>query len=324
MGPVNVHLIRREPITLVDVGPLLPEAWDALEEGLRAHGLGLGDVQQVLLTHGHHDHYGQAARLAEVSGARLLGGRLDAHHFGRERRGKRLLDDMARADFDILTRFVVVMSVAAIDRYAEPLAAWDELQGGEVLEGDGWSVRVSSTPGHTPGSLTFEIPEAGVLFTGDTVLKGITPNAVVEEDRERPGQLFRSVSRYLETLGRIEEANAGSVLLTGHGEAIADPAAHFRAVERKARNRVRRLLGELAGGPRTVRELVVALFPRVRRINIFLAYSEILGFLMHLEDAGLVEKRPGTLRDRYRLAARCASGPRPEPRPGARSIARRT
>jgi hypothetical protein len=52
-----------------------------------------------------------------------------------------------------------------------------------------------------------------------------------------------------------------------------------------------------------VRDLVAAIFPRVKTLNVFLAYSEILGFLMYLEDMGRVEKRAEETRDRYRLVA---------------------
>ena len=161
------------------------------------------DVERVLLTHGHQDHFGLAARIERAGRAKLLGGRLDRGHFRGERNGRFLLDALTRAGFGGAARFTMVAMTAAVDRFAEPLSSWDELAGGEVLTGDGWSVVVRAVPGHTPGSLTFEVPEAGVLFTGDTVLRDITPNAIVDEDPERPGETFRSVSRYFESLEGI-------------------------------------------------------------------------------------------------------------------------
>lgn len=303
VGPVNVHLILRDPITLVDSGPLTEVAWEALVAGLAARGLGVADVKRILLTHGHHDHYGLAAKVADVSGAEIWGGALDRKNFRQERRPRLLLDAMARAGFGVATRFAVVAAVAAVDRFAKPLEAWDELKGGETLPGDGWSVVVRSTPGHTPGSLTFEVPEAGVLFTGDTVLKGITPNAVVDEDPLDPGQPFRSVTTYFRTLEEIGRTNAGATLLTGHGAPIPDWNAHKSALDRRYGLRVDQIVRELAKGPAGVRDLVTAIFPRVKTLNVFLAYSEILGFLMYLEDVGRVEKRAEENRDRYRLVA---------------------
>jgi glyoxylase-like metal-dependent hydrolase (beta-lactamase superfamily II) len=301
VGPVNVYLIRRDPVTLVDTGPLTDEAWEALTAGLARAGLGVRDVRRVLLTHGHQDHFGLARKIADVSGARVLGGRLDRQQFRMRRNVKLLLDSLARADFGLGTRLLMMVAVSHVDHFAAPLAAWNELTGGETLPGDGWSVVGRSTPGHTPGSVTYEIPEAGLLFTGDTVLRDITPNAIVDEDPERPGEAFRSVTRYFATLEAIERSNASSSLLTGHGRPIPDYPAHRAKVTRTYVKRIRQIESVLSGGPRTVRELVVALFPGVRAVNVFLAYSEVLGFLMYLEDEGRVDRLRGALTDRYRL-----------------------
>jgi len=298
---VNVHLVAREPVTLIDSGPLTDDAWVALTAGLAAAGLKVEDVRRVLLTHGHQDHFGLAGRVADLSGARLYGGRFDRGLFLMRRNSKLLLDSLARAGFGVGPRLLMMASVAHVDHFAAPLAAWDELSGGETLPGDGWTVAVRSTPGHTPGSLTFEIPEAGLLFTGDTVLRDITPNAIVDEDPERPGEAFRSVSRYFETLDEIGRTNATSSLLTGHGRPIPDFPAHRESVRRKYDLRVGQIEHVLAGGPKTVRAVVAALFPKVKAVNVFLAYSEVLGFLMYLEDRGRVEKFAGPLQDRYCL-----------------------
>lgn len=303
VGPVNVHVVLRDPVTLIDSGPLTDAAWEALSTGLAARGLSVSDVKRVLLTHGHHDHYGLAAKVADASGAQLWGGALDRKNFRQERNPRLLLDAMARSDFGVATRFAVVAAIAAVDHFARPLEAWDELAGGETLPGDGWSVLVRSTPGHTPGSLTFEIPEAGVLFTGDTVLKDITPNAVVDEDPLEPGRPFRSVTTYFETLEEIGRTHTGATLLTGHGAPIPDWHAHKGGLDRHYRLRVDQIVRQLAKGPATVRDLVTAIFPRVKTLNVFLAYSEILGFLMYLEDKERVERVVEETRDRYRLVA---------------------
>ncbi|MEO6326659.1 MAG: MBL fold metallo-hydrolase, partial [Thermoanaerobaculia bacterium] len=265
------------------------------------HGLEMKDVQRVLLTHAHQDHFGLAARVADASGARLLGGKGDERGFAMERNAKMLLDAMARAGFDLLSRLAVVGSIAWVDRFAEAIESWDALDGGEVLSGDGYQVRVRPAPGHTPGSLTFEVPEAGVLFTGDTVLHAITPNAVVMEDPESPGEPFRSLSRYFETLDAINETNGNATLLTGHGRSISNYAGHRSNVARRAGLRQRNIEACLGSGPKTIRELVSSIFPRVTALNVFLAFSEIAGFLMYLEDLGRVEMLRERRRDRYRL-----------------------
>jgi glyoxylase-like metal-dependent hydrolase (beta-lactamase superfamily II) len=301
VGPVNVHVIAREPITLVDTGPLTEEAWAVLRHGLGRRGLAVEDVERVLLTHGHQDHFGLAARIERAGKARLLGGRLDRGHFRVRRNGRLLLEALTRAGFGGLSRFTMVAMTAAVDHYAEPLSSWDELSGGETLPGDGYSVLVRAVPGHTPGSLTFEVPEAGVLFTGDTVLRDITPNAIVDEDPERPGETFRSVSRYFESLESIE--TGGAHMLTGHGRRIPDFAAHRAKLEGKYAFRVAQIERALAGTPKTVRALCTRIFPTVRPMDLYLAYSEVLGFLMYLEDLGRAARERGRLTERWRLVS---------------------
>jgi glyoxylase-like metal-dependent hydrolase (beta-lactamase superfamily II) len=301
VGPVNVHLIPLEPVTLVDTGPLTEEAWDALRHGLARHGLSVADVERVLLTHGHQDHFGLAARIERAGGAQLLGGRLDRGHFRGRRNARLLLEALTRAGFGAWQRLTMVAMTVAVDHYAEPLSSWDELAGGEVLPGDGWSVVVRSVPGHTPGSLTFEVPEAGVVFTGDTVLRDITPNAIVDEDPEKPGEAFRSVSRYFESLDAIDAGS--SRMLTGHGRQIPDFAAHRAKLEGKYAFRTGQIERALGGRPKTVAELCRKIFPTVRPMDLYLAYSEVLGFLMYLEDLGRAERTRGPLRDLWSLGS---------------------
>ena len=90
-------------------------------------------------------------------------------------------------------------------------------------------------------------------------------------------------------------------LLTGHGAPVRDWSAHRKTLDRRYGIRVGQIERELAKGPATVRDLVAAIFPHVKTLNVFLAYSEILGFLMYLEDTERVEKIVSETRDRYRL-----------------------
>ena len=122
VGPVNVYLVLARSRHPDRHGP-------ADGGGLgRAHRRPLGrgtegrrDVRRVLLTHGHQDHFGLARRVADLSGAALWGGRLDRQQFRMRRNSKLLLDNLARADFGLLPRLAMMLSVSHVDRFAAPL-----------------------------------------------------------------------------------------------------------------------------------------------------------------------------------------------------------
>jgi len=71
VGPVNVYLIKNEPLTLIDAGVGSHEARDALIGQLRNLKVDIADIKRVILTHSHLDHSGQAPYVKKVSGAKI-------------------------------------------------------------------------------------------------------------------------------------------------------------------------------------------------------------------------------------------------------------
>src|SRR5262245_47969661 len=65
IGPVNVYLIKEDPITLIDTGPKTREAVEALRAGLSQAGLKVTDIRRIVLTHAHEDHCGLARSLRD-------------------------------------------------------------------------------------------------------------------------------------------------------------------------------------------------------------------------------------------------------------------
>ena len=79
VGPINAYLIEDEPLTLIDSGVKTDEAEQALRAGLTALGLGFGDIERLVITHSHLDHYGLMATVAAEGGSRVFAHRLDAY-----------------------------------------------------------------------------------------------------------------------------------------------------------------------------------------------------------------------------------------------------
>lgn len=70
LGFANALLVREQGSLLVDTGIHVDEARYAKE--FARLGLQAGDIRLIVVTHGHADHYGQAALLKKMTGAPLL------------------------------------------------------------------------------------------------------------------------------------------------------------------------------------------------------------------------------------------------------------
>ncbi len=107
-------------------------------------------------------------------------------------------------------------------------------------------LEVVATPGHAPDHLAFIVGTAAL--TGDAVLG--QGSVFIAPD---PGAL----TRYLEALSELRRREL-SVLLPGHGPPVEDPAAKLDEYVAHRLDRERRLVDGIAGGARTVDELLDA------------------------------------------------------------------
>src|SRR6266540_5290248 len=142
----NSYLIRRDGSTsalIVDPGDEAPKLLGAIEE------LGL-ELEGILLTHTHFDHVGAVAPVAKATGAEVWVPEIE----------KPVLAD--------------IMSFVPWPGFG-PFESWDAehtLASGEKLELAGFEIDVIATPGHSPGHVTFSIPDEQVVFSGDVLFQG--------------------------------------------------------------------------------------------------------------------------------------------------------
>jgi glyoxylase-like metal-dependent hydrolase (beta-lactamase superfamily II) len=113
---------------------------------------------------------------------------------------------------------------------------------------------VIATPGHAPDHLAFVVGTAAL--TGDAVLG--EGSVFIAPD---PGAL----AGYLDGLARLRRRNL-TVLLPGHGPVVADPAAKIDEYVEHRLDRERRLLAALAGGARSVSEMLGAAWAEVPEV----------------------------------------------------------
>jgi hydroxyacylglutathione hydrolase len=182
VGPLatNVHVLAdpatREAVAIDTAIPSL--AWISEELAAREWTLKL-----IVSTHGHWDHVGDNARVAEATGAEIA-----VHVADR---------DALVHPVPLWAPFEIPPSVPAVD-----------LAEGGVVRFGAIRLTVLHTPGHTPGSVCLLASDEGVLFSGDTLfaagwgrvdLPGGSPEAMAE------------------SLIRLSELEPRTAVLPGHG-----------------------------------------------------------------------------------------------------------
>lgn len=144
-------------IVLVDPGP--SSCLTALHHGLATLGIGLADVQALLLTHIHLDHAGASGTLVrEQPGLQVF-----VHA-----RGARHMIDPARL-IDSATRLYGDQMDVMWGAF-EPVPAGNvvALEGGERIAPAGVPLEVAYTPGHASHHVSYFDPATGIACVGDT------------------------------------------------------------------------------------------------------------------------------------------------------------
>jgi len=182
VGPIatNVHILAdersREAIAIDTATPSL--GWIAEELAARAWTLKL-----IVSTHGHWDHIGDNAAVAEHTGADIA-----VHPLDRDR----LTDPRP-----LWAPFEIVPSVPAVE-----LAEGGEVRFGEIR------LQVLHTPGHTEGSVCLLDGDGGRLYSGDTLFAGGWGR--VDLPGGDPAAMAAS-------LARLTELEDGVAVFPGHG-----------------------------------------------------------------------------------------------------------
>ena len=262
----NSYIVGRDTLAVIDPGPDNDGHFQALAKAIAGR-----PVSHIFVSHTHRDHSPLSARLKELTGAPLVAE--GPHRPARLRlEGETTpLDSSGDTDFrpDIL------------------------LTDGEIVAGDGWSLRGVHTPGHTANHLAFALEGAGILFTADHVMAWST-TIVAPPDG--------SMKDYMASLDKLLERD-DRIFFPGHGGPVTAPRPFLRGLKAHRKMRERAILERVGAGDRSIPAIVQAIY---RDTDPRLYGAAGLSVLAHIEDLvsrGIVEAETSlTLDGLYRPA----------------------
>jgi glyoxylase-like metal-dependent hydrolase (beta-lactamase superfamily II) len=255
LGATNTYLIKgNDGYLLIDAGWNSPDAFESMEHQLAEAGLTFTDIRKILVTHVHPDHYGLVPAVRERSGAEIMLHRIE----------KDLLLNRYSAINDALFDIETVFrkNGAPSDEipmfrlpgkykksFSAPLVPDTALEDGDVLQVGEFTLLVILTPGHSPGHICLYEKNNKLLFGGDHVLPGITPNiSLMPFGGENPlGDFMRSMN----TLEKLEV----SLVLPAHEEPYPDLQKRIREITAHHKQRNREITRGLDGQPLTAYQI---------------------------------------------------------------------
>ncbi|PSM18313.1 MULTISPECIES: MBL fold metallo-hydrolase [Nitratireductor] len=240
----NSYLVGTDTLAVIDPGPDDERHFEALRRAIAGR-----PVSHILVSHTHRDHSPLAARLQAETGALVCA---EGPH--RPARAMRLGE-------------VNPLEASADTDFNPDLALGD----GDIVAGDGWSLRTVLTPGHAANHAAFALEGTGILFSADHVMAWAT--SVVAPPDGAMADYMRSLDTLL--------ARDDRLYLPGHGGPVVEPAAFVRALKAHRKMRERAVLERLRSGDRTIAEMVRAIY---RDTDPRLHGAAALSVLAHLED----------------------------------------
>lgn len=229
-GGTNCYVVRTDDgLLLVDAG--LPAHWRLVGEAVRRLGAAPRDVRALVLTHGHFDHVGFAARAA---------GRLGLAPWVHEADAPLVASPYSydharpRSWYAVRHPRSLPLQVAMVAAGALAVEGLQRVRtfgaGGPLDEAPGRPVAVP-TPGHTDGHTAFHLPERGLLFTGDALVS-LDPYSARTGPRVVARAGTKDAARALDSLGALPPGRA--TVLPGHGRPWTGRVAEAVAAARGA------------------------------------------------------------------------------------------
>jgi len=251
----SVYLVLgAQTLTLVDTGTHLSE--ESLREGLEVvrtvygEGIALEDIEHIVITHAHFDHFGGLNYTIPASQAKLWVHEWDAHTLSNypvevakgQKRIARFLHQAGQPP-DEVDSFIQMHDIG---KQSFPGFAVQEafIDGQRIVE----DFEVIHTPGHCPGLSCIRVGD--VLLLGDQVLNHVTPHQFPKIYTSGSG-LLNYLNSLIKVASHAEEVRLG---LPSHYGDVPDIEARVMEIMNEHNQRIADLMKDFSR-PKTLADV---------------------------------------------------------------------
>ncbi|MEE2778637.1 MAG: MBL fold metallo-hydrolase [Acidobacteriota bacterium] len=296
----NVYVVSDgETRLLVDCGSPMPSCSEQLvarfaEIGERyGEDIALGDLDKILITHGHMDHFGGLPFVRRHTdapiGIHVLDRRVVSHW---EERlvvaGKQLQVYLERCGLSENARTGLMQMYVGRKGFYESQEV-DFL----ISEDEEPSPGITAThvPGHCPGQVALQVDD--ILLSADHVLSRITPHQSPESITLNMG-----LGHYLDALDKSAKIEGVRLALGGHEDPMKDLSGRVQEIKDSHDERLNHVLDYCRESPCSIADVSKQLFGGVGGYTVLLALEEAGAHVEYLYNRGeLVAANVDELRD---------------------------
>lgn len=294
---VNSYLIAgRNGYTLIDPGINTEQARQSWYETIEELDIEFSDIEKIVLTHHHPDHYGLAGWIQQKSNAPVY---MSEESYAQVIRmwgddatiNEELVDFFIEHGMDNETALSMIPHFESFAEQVSPHAEVTTLRANDTIFFGDREYELIRADGHATGQLCYYHPYNEHIFCGDQVVQGMTPNV-----NYMPGGDPDPLASFITSLEELSKLTIKKAF-PGHRQPLDNFSERALEIIEHHRERLQKML-DLLDKPLTAYEICRLTFGyRLTTHQLRFAMTETLAHLVYMERIGQVRTQRDRVKD---------------------------